>query len=210
MVWSMALAKYFVTTALLIVATSACSSGPHAPGMSVVKSSATTSGPDAILVVFPATTCTGQDSAVFIDDKGGFVGAVAPGTAAYLIFPGDGKRLFVVSSKDVTARPGAWFRRTEIAAPGGRVEHGIVVDVARIDAKTCNAASVPSPELVTFEAATHAAKSLTWLDVESEAGAKWLDEHRPRVTELLGPTPPEPTPSVVPAAPSAKTVTRAN
>lgn len=201
----MALAKYFVTTALMIAtsACASCSSGPRAPGMSVVKSSATTSGPDAILVVFPATTCTGQDSAVFIDDKGGFVGAVAPGTAAYLIFPDDGKRLFVVSSRDVTARPGAWFRRTEIAAPGGRVEHGIVVDVARIDAKTCNSSAAPNPELVTFEAATHAAKSLTWLDVESEAGAKWLDEHRARVSELLGPTPPEPPPSApTPSAPT--------
>lgn len=205
----MAVVKHFVTTAPLLVALvaiSACSSAPRAPGMAIVKSSATTSGPDAILVVFPVTACTGNDSAVFIDDKGGFVGAVAPGTAAYLIFPTDGGRLFVVSSKDVIARPGAWFRRHEIAAPGGRVEHGIVVDVARIDAKTCNPSAVPSPELVTFEAATQAAKTLTWLDVHPEAGAQWLEEHRARVTELLGRTPPEP--AAVP--PVAKTVTRIN
>jgi len=176
--------------------------------MAVVASSSTTSGPDAILVAFPASACTGNDSAVFIDQKGGFVGAVAPGTAAYLAFP-DGGRLFVVSSRDVNALPGAWFRRHEIAQPGGRVEHGIVLDVARIDAKNCYRNATPSPALVTFEAATHAAKTLTWLDVESEAGAKWLDEHRPRVTELLGPTPPEPSGST-PAPPAVKTITRIN
>ena len=153
-----------------------------------------------MLVAFPATACTGSDSAVFLDDKGGFVAAVAPGTATYLAFPDEATRLFVVSSRDVTAPRGTSFRRHEVARPPERVEQGLVIDVARIDAKNCNRSATPTPAVVTFETATRATKDLKWLDVRADDGTRWLDEHRARVTELLDKAPPP--------APAVTTMTR--
>lgn len=178
--------------AALAMGASSCASAPNAPGMAIVASSSTTSGPGLMLVAFPKTACTGTDSAVFIDDKGAFVASVAPGTATYLSFPDEVTRLYVVSSRDVLAPKGAWFRRHEIAAPGGRVDHGILVEVARVDAKNCYRTATPNPEIVTYEVATRAALPLVWLDVAGDVGTLWLDEHRARVTELLGQPPADP------------------
>src|SRR4051794_1048126 len=50
----------------------ACAS-PTAPGMIAVTSSGTSSGPGSMLVAFPVSACTGTSSAVFLDEKGGFV-----------------------------------------------------------------------------------------------------------------------------------------
>jgi hypothetical protein len=133
---------------------------------------------------------------VFLDEKGGFVGAVAPGTATYLAFPEEATHLFVVSSMDVTAAKGTWFRRHEVARPPERVELGLVVEVARVDAKNCYRTATPTPTMVTYEAATRATKDLKWLDVRREEGTRWLDEHRARVTELLDKNPPPPPPAV--------------
>ena len=41
----------------------------------------------AVLVAFPVSACTGSDSAVFIDERGHFIGSVSPGTAAVLPLP---------------------------------------------------------------------------------------------------------------------------
>jgi len=164
--------------------------------MVLVPYSGTSSGPGSMLVAFPTTACTGTASAVFLDEKGGFVGAVAPGTATYLAFPDEATRLFVVSSQDVNAAKGTWFRRHEVARPPERVEVGLVVEVARVDAKNCYRNATPTPTVVTYEVATRATKDLKWLDVRQEAGTLWLEEHRPRVTELLGKTPPPPPPAV--------------
>ena len=195
----MALAKDFLVAAAVIALTgaaSSCAPAPNAPGMAIVASSGTTSAPGSMLVAFPKTACTGTDSAVFIDEKGTFVASVAPGTATYLAFPPEVSRLLVVSSRDVLAPRGAWFRRHEVAAPGDRVDHGIVVEVPRVDAKNCFKNATPKPEIVTYEAATRAALTLTWLDVNGEAGTLWLDEHRPRVSELLGHPQAAPAPAV--------------
>lgn len=147
-----------------------------------------------MLVVYPVTACSGTDSAVFIDEQGGFVAAVAPGTVTYLAFPPDAPRLFVVSSRDVLAPTGTWFRRHEIEHPGERVERGIIVEVPRLDAKSCSRTATPTPALVTYEAARNETRELQWLDVHPEKGAQWLDEHRARVKELLGAEPPAPPP----------------
>ena len=199
----MASAKYFLVLAILGAASSSCASGPNAPGMAVVASSGASSGPGSMLVAFPKTACTGTDTAVFMDDKGAFIGSVAPGTATYVAFPPEATRIFVVAGTDITANRGAWFRRHEIAAPGERVDHGIVVGVPRRDAKNCYGSAQPHPEVVTYEAATRAALKLTWLDVSSDEGEKWLTEHRARVNELLGRVPPDPAAS----APKVTTLT---
>ncbi len=192
----MALAKHFVIgLASAALLASACG-GPSAPGMAVVNSSGTSSGPGSMLVAFPTSPCTGTASAVFLDDKGGFVGAVAPGTATYLAFPEDATHLFVVSSQDVAAAKGTWFRRHDVTRPPERVEVGLVIEVARVDAKNCARNATPAPSVVTYEAATRATKDLKWLDVRQDEGTRWLDEHRARVTELLGAPPPSRTPAV--------------
>ena len=185
------------TTAL---SSSGCSSTPNAPGMVVVASSGTSSSPGSMLVAFPKSACTGTDSAVFIDEKGGFIGAVAPGTATYVAFPPGASRLFVVSSRDVTAARGTWFRRHVVRAPGERVDHGIVVEVPRIDTKNCYRHAVPKPEIVTYQEARHASLELMWLDVRADEGATWLTEHSARVTELLGLPPAADPPGAPPAS----------
>ena len=194
----MIVAKHFVGLLSLALYASACAA-PSAPGMAVVTSSGTSSGPGSMLVAFPRSACTGTASAVFLDDKGGFVGAVAPGTATYLAFPEEATHLFVVSSQDVTAPKGTWYRRHDVTRPPERVEVGLVVEVARVDAKNCYRNATPAPSLVTYEVATRATKDLKWLDVRQEEGTAWLDEHRARVTELLGKTPPPPPPPLPPA-----------
>jgi hypothetical protein len=178
----------------VVAATLSCASTPQAPpGMTVVASSGTTSTPGSMLVAYPKTACTGTDSAVFLDEKGAFIGAVAPGTATYVAFPAGATKLWMVSSRDVVANPGAWFRRHEVRAPGDRVEQGILVEVARRDAKNCFRTAKPHPERVTYDVATQAALPLVWLDVRGdEDGEHWLAEHHARVTELLGQPPADP------------------
>ncbi|MDB5215684.1 MAG: hypothetical protein JWO86_3611 [Myxococcaceae bacterium] len=189
----MTLAKQIVAASLAVplgLAALAGCAAPTAPGMAIVASSGSTSGPGSMLVAFPSSPCTGTDSAVFLDDKGAFVAAVAPGTATYVAFPDEATRLYVFSSRDVTSEPGTWFRRHEVARPPERVEQGILVDVARIDAKNCYRNALPTPSVVSYEVATRATKDLTWLDVRAAEGTRWLDEHRARVTELLAKEPP--------------------
>jgi len=193
--------EIFTAVACVAIASLAACGSPRAPGMTLVVSSGSASSPGSMLVAFPAGQCTGRDSAVFLDEKGGFVSAVAPGNATYLTFP-DEKRLFVVSSRDVLAPRGTAFKRHEIANPGSaRVERGIVVEVPRRDAKTCLADAAPVPEVVTYELATRAALNLKWLDVDTTAGPAWVDEHRARVDELVagGASPPPAVTSVTPA-----------
>jgi len=197
----MALAKQIVAASVLAAGLTASAiavvgcAAPTAPGMAVVASSGSTSGPGSMLVAFPTSPCTGTDSAVFLDDKGAFVAAVAPGTATYVAFPDEATRLYVFSSRDVNAERGSWFRRHEVARPPERVEQGILVEVPRIDAKNCYRNAMPAPSVVSYEVATRATKDLKWLDVRAAEGAKWLDEHRARVTELLEKNPPPLRPS---------------
>ena len=198
----MALAKQIVAASLLVAASAAAAgalagcAASTAPGMAIVASSGGASGPGSMLVAFPSTPCTGTDSAVFLDEKGAFVAAVAPGTATYVAFPDEATRLYVFSSRDVTAERGTWFRRHEVARPPERVEQGILVDVARVDAKNCYRNALPTPSVVSYEVATRATKDLKWLDVRAGEGTRWLDEHRARVTELLEKNPPPPRPGV--------------
>lgn len=193
----MAQAKQILALALSLALLGAAGcAAPTAPGMAVVASSGGASGPGSMLVAFPSSACSGTDSAVFLDDKGAFVAAVAPGTATYVAFPEEATRLYVFSSRDVTAERGTWFRRHEVVRPPERVEQGILVDVARLDAKNCYRNAVPRLSVVTYEVATRATKDLKWLDVRAAEGTRWLDEHRARVTELLETNPPPERPGV--------------
>ncbi len=153
--------------------------------MAVVASSGGASGPGSMLVAFPATPCSGTDSAVFLDDHGAFVAAVAPGTATYLAFPESATRLYLFSSHDINAEPGAWFARHVVARPPERVEQGIIVEVARRDARNCYRFAPPFPRVVTYDDATRATKDLAWLDVRPAEGARWASEHQARIKELL-------------------------
>jgi hypothetical protein len=199
----MTAAKRFVVFAALGSALASACAAPSAPGMALVPSSGASSGPGALLVAFPKSACTGAASAVFLDDKGGFVGAVAPGTATYLAFPEEATRLFVVSSQDVTAAKGMWFRRRVIKRPPERVEIGLLVEVARRDGKNCYRDAPPLPTEVSYEDATRATRDLQWLDVRPAEGARWVEEHRARVSELLGAAPPAPAPLAPAPAPPA-------
>jgi hypothetical protein len=146
--------------------------------------------PGTLFVAFPVTACSGAESAVFLDEEGRFIGAVAPGTAAYLPMRAESKRLFVVGSADVTAPPKTAFLRHEIPR---RSDQGVLVEVPGADAHNCSAKwSGPlelRPASATLEATAEKARGATWLAVRTAEGDRWLDEHRARVDELLGRAP---------------------
>lgn len=135
-----------------------------------------------MVVAFPKGACTGTANAIFLDDAGNFVSAIAPGTAANLVFPEGARRVFEVSNFDVEASPGTRFFRQHVALSS---EHGIVLDVPRRDGRNCANRGVPRPVVVTASEARTAAESLVWLEPDPRAGAAWLAEHRVRVQELV-------------------------
>ena len=138
-------------------------------------------------VAFPASACTTAESAVFVDEDGRFVGAVAPGTAATLVLAPDSKRLFVVGSFDVTAPPRTWFVRHEVPR---RPDQGVIVAVEQADGHNCegkwSGPLLPRPKAATLAEVAKAAQGLRRLETAPGEGNRWLDEHRERVNELIG------------------------
>ena len=180
---------------VLLVAPSCAPLTP--PGMVASSGAAHVTGapppPDtdlALLVAFPATPCTTTESAVFVDDEGRFLGAVAPGTAATLSIQPESKRLFVVGSFDVVAGPRTWFARYEVPR---RSDQGVIVEVVAADGHNCmgrwTGPLSPRPEAVTLALATKAMEGLRQFRVNGSEGRRWFDEHRERVDELVGRAP---------------------
>src|SRR5688572_8418728 len=60
-------------------------------------------GERALLVAYPRTACSGSASGIVVDERGRFLGAIAPGTAALLNVPADATTLSLFSSVEVTA-----------------------------------------------------------------------------------------------------------
>ncbi len=203
LVCAMDLTKTAIGVALVVLGTAGCGAG-SAPGMvvsshhltsasvapSVPMTSPATAQPTddvTLLVAFPVTACTGTESAVFIDERGRFVGAVSPGTAASLRVARGAQHLFVVGSADVTAPVRMSFLRHE--APR-RSDQGVIIRVPSADGHNCSGKwSGPltvRPEAATLAATTEIARGLTWLEVRPTDGNGWLDENRARVDELVG------------------------
>ena len=198
----MVLSMHRIAATLFFVGVAGCGS-MSAPGMSastqtvtsatIVASSpgseASTSGV-TLLVALPVSACSGTESAVFLDERGRFVGSVSPGTAAALTVPRDSQHLYVFGSADITAPTRMSFLRHEAPL---RPDQGIVIAVPAADGHNCSGKwSGPltvTPQATSIAATTEAARTLTWLEVRGAAGTQWLDEHHARVDELLGRVP---------------------
>jgi hypothetical protein len=167
----------------------------NAPGMAASTQTVTSAtmpavspgGGVTLLVAFPVSPCSGTESAVFLDERGHFVGSVSPGAAAALTVPRESQHLFVFGSSDITAPLKMSFLRHEAPL---RPDQGIVIEVPSADGHNCagkwSGPLTVRPQATSLAATTEAARKLTWLEVRPADGSRWLDEHRARVDELLG------------------------
>lgn len=149
------------------------------------------SGERALLVLFPRTACSGSASGVVVDDRGRFLGAIAPGTAALLNVPADIASVAIFSSVEVTAPVGTWHDAKRIALPPSASRSGIVVRSTRWSARECATGQYFDIEVATKEALeTELAESeIRWVAPAGADGQAWLDEHGTRIAEVLS-TPP--------------------
>jgi hypothetical protein len=140
-----------------------------------------------LLVAFPASACTSSENAVFLDEEGRFIGAVAPGTAAAMAVGPASKHVFVVGSLDVIAPPGTWFLRREVPR---RSDQGVIVAVGDGDEHNCktkwSGPLSPRPEAYGLAVTAQATRGLRQLQVNVAEGRRWLDDNRERVDELVG------------------------
>jgi hypothetical protein len=139
----------------------------------------------ALLVVYRRTSCSGSARTVFVDDKGTFLGAVAPGDGALLIVPTKARSIHALSSVDVTANVGAWFAVDDL--PGDSLPSGLLLRSRSVDARRCGGgqyADVTPASKAELEA-TLAETELRWMQPSVPAGQAWLSEHRQRVDEVL-------------------------
>jgi hypothetical protein len=148
-------------------------------------------GERSLLVVFPRTACSGSASGIVVDERGRFLGAIAPGTAALLTVPADVANVAIFSSVEVTAPVGTWHDAKRIALPTASSRSGIVVRSTRWSARECATGQYFDIEVATKETLeTELAESeIRWVAPAGTDGQTWLDEHGTRIAEVLS-TPP--------------------
>jgi len=139
-----------------------------------------------LLVVHPRAACSGSARVVFLDERGTFFGAVAPGEAALLEVPRDAAKLQVVSSVEITAPLRSWFVTGEVAVPP--FPSGLVVRPRRVNARECLSTGQyadASPATRAELEAVLADAEVAWLEPRVAEGQRWIDRHRARVAEVL-------------------------
>lgn len=142
-------------------------------------------GGRALLVVYPRTACSGSARTVFVDDRGAFLGAIGPGTAALLDVPARSRAVFALSSVEVTAPPRSWAGLEEVAVPPP--PSGLLLKALRWNARECGSghyAEVAAASRAELEAAI-AESEIEWLEPRPREGQAWLDAHKKRVDEVL-------------------------
>lgn len=145
-----------------------------------------TEGERVLLVVYPRDACTGSTSAVIVDERGRFLGAVAPETAALVRVPREG-RLLAFSSIDVTASDRSEPLVQEIDPRA--VTDGFVFRTLR--GRTMRHCTTGQYMEALFASkseleAVIAEKEYVFLEPDSAAGQAWLDAHRARVDRIIG------------------------
>lgn len=148
-------------------------------------------GERALLVVFPRTACSGSASGIVVDERGRFLGAIAPGTAALLTLPANVTTVAIFSSIEVTAPVGTWHDAKRIAVPDAASRSGIVIRSARWSARECATGqyfdlAIASKSSLEDELAE---SDVRWVARAGTGGQSWLDAHGARVAEVLS-TPP--------------------
>ncbi|HEY8075103.1 MAG TPA: hypothetical protein VIF62_13360 [Labilithrix sp.] len=158
---------------------------PHAEDAELVELARVEPAADerALLVVFPRAACSGSARMVFVDARGDFVGAVAPGDAAIVTVRQDVRALVAISSIEITA-PVGLFAITDVV-PMPRAPSGLLLHTRcawRGNGQYADSVAATKAELETAIAEA----TLRWLEPRREEGQAWLDRHRPRVDEILG------------------------
>lgn len=183
----------------VVLAVQACGPSPVPPGMALRSPRVHAPDPSllelarlepgahgrALLVVYPRTACSATARSVFVDARGTFLGALAPGTAALLRVPVNTDEIFVLSSVDVTAPPRSWagLERAPVPPP----PNGLRLEALRWSARECGSgqyAKVTVASKGELEA-TLAEAEIDWLEPRAREGQAWLDAHRHRVHEVL-------------------------
>ncbi|MDF2694300.1 MAG: hypothetical protein K0S65_2683 [Labilithrix sp.] len=140
----------------------------------------------ALLVVYPRSACSGSARTLFVDAKGTFYGAVAPGEAALLSVPNATRRLLTVSSVEITSPVGTWFVYDEV-----RIDpppDGVMLRALEIGSRHCGSGHYAEAAVATkseLESALAEAE-IRWLEPRVRDGQAWLDARRSRVDEILG------------------------
>jgi hypothetical protein len=139
-----------------------------------------------LLVVYPRDACSGSASGVLVDDRGHYLGAIAPGTASLLSIPARLRTIHVFSSVEVTAPAGAWFSTDVVAVPPSPA--GLVLRATRFSARQCGSGQYLDVTAASKEALEHELEEsqVRWFVAGPREGQAWLDAHRARVDEVLG------------------------
>ena len=161
---------------------------PHDRDLSLVELARVAPALDdqrALLVVYPRDACSGSASMVLVDDGGGFLGAVGPGSAALLSIPKTTRALYAMSSVEVYAPVTTWAARFEVVLPPA--PGGLVFRTRRFDARLCGNGQYADPIAASKDELEEilADADLRWLELRRDDGQAWLDAHRERVREVI-------------------------
>jgi hypothetical protein len=143
-------------------------------------------GQRALLVAYPKTACSGSARTVFMDEKGTFFGALAPGQATLLTFPAATRTLVAVSSVEISAPTRTTFTFVEIDVPAAPA--ALLLEGARVNARQCSRTGQYAHTSVVTKRAIEerlAEEEIAWLEPRPLQGQAWLDKHRSRVNEIL-------------------------
>lgn len=154
-------------------------------------------GHRVLLVAFPRTACSGSARTVFMDEKGTFFGALAPGEATLLVVPVRLRTILAVPSVEITAPTRTRFAFDEIEVPAA--PEGLLLESTSVNARQCGrtgqyaGATIASKREIETRLAD---VEIAWLEPRMREGQAWLDEHGARLDELLGRRP-VPRPKVI-------------
>jgi hypothetical protein len=138
-----------------------------------------------LLVVFPRTPCSASASGVFVDERGRFLGAVAPGSAALLSVPVAARSITLFSSVEVTAPLGTWHDAKRVTVPVA--PSGLILHATQWGPRECASGQYFEARAATKREleAELAESDVDWLSPSRHEGQAWLDSHRRRVAEVL-------------------------
>ncbi len=196
----MTIARGLLCAALVSALASGCTAGAAAPGMRETALRAHPEDPSllelarapgkederALLVIYPRSACSGSASGVLVDDRGHFLGAIAPGTASLLSISSRLRHVHVFSSAEVAAPVGAWFASDLVRLP--EAPSGLVLRSSRHSTRECGNGQyfdVVSASKAELEHELEEAP-VRWFVIGEGEGQAWLDAHRARVDEVLG------------------------
>jgi hypothetical protein len=143
-------------------------------------------GHRALLVVHPRHACSGSAATVIVDDRGEFVGAFAPGTAALVDVRSSSRSVRLFSSVELTAPTAS---RSDVEAIElAPAPAGLLLHAQRHSTRQCTKTGQYTHATVASRAELERAlaeSDIRWRDPDPPAGRAWLAAHRDRVDAIL-------------------------